>query len=122
MALTWYSNNEIALIKAECVHTVEMMIDGKYYDTQGNDAFFETCSRGLEYRTPAGAQPRQKDKTASWHAVEEEQNRQWQHHHGIIDAEGALALVYGDCTQHCSRAAHMCALRDEKCVQGPQHR
>jgi hypothetical protein len=103
---TWYNSQEIARRKAECVQTVERMIAGKCRE---EDTMF--CSRGLEYRTPAGSCLRRKHKFAAWDAVQAEQTRQWQE--GVFDAE-SLAKVYIASTDQRARVAHLMAISDER--------
>jgi hypothetical protein len=83
-----------------------MMITGKWHE---EDTMF--CSRGLEYRTPAGSCLRRKHKFSAWDAVQDEQTRQWQE--GVADAE-SLAKVYIASTDQCARVAHLMAISDER--------
>ena len=84
-----------------------MMKAGKITDQDGSTF----CARGLEYRTPSGAQHRQLNKINAWDAVLDEQDRQWQE--GVCDAD-ALAQVYIASSSHCLKSARQIAMNDER--------
>ena len=112
---TWYSSQEIYGIKADCMETIRMMLEGpasrQEHAKKNNETF---CPRGLEHRTPAGSKLRQQHKYAVWDAVLEAQDQQWEQH--CFDVV-ALAQASLSCTYHCAKAARMSGLRDEQAVQ-----
>lgn len=105
----WYSIDDLAMVRAECIHTIKMMTSGKTFEED-----FLYSSRGLEYRTPVGAQLRRMHKVDAWDAVEAEQQRQDKRE--IFDAD-SIARVYLSCTKPCRTEAHELAIKDEQYAQ-----
>ena len=108
IALTWYDEDDLDLIKRDLLETIRMMAEGITFPE--DDKF---TSRGLEYRTPNGARMRQRNKNHSYDIVLEEQYCQWKR--GICDEE-RLAKVYRDCADHSANVARLMALQDEHFV------
>ena len=103
----WWSREEFLTIKSECASTVKAMVTGK---PLGSDF----CSRGLEYRTPAGMKLRQQNKFVSICAVLDEQDRQWENHDQDLEA---LAAAYRPHSIKSQYAARQQGVRDEKAIE-----
>ncbi|KAI2488961.1 hypothetical protein MHU86_26015 [Fragilaria crotonensis] len=83
---TWYQKEEYRQIRSSLSVTVRKITSGKYDgDTDSH------CARGLEFRTPYGAQLRRKNKLDALIAVLDEQDRQMDDND--LDDE-ALARLY----------------------------
>lgn len=107
IAATWYDTSECEAIKKGMVTTIRLMMAKKLI---GSDQ----CTRGLEFRTPAGAKLRKKNKLESLTAVWNEQVSQWKT--GTSDAE-AISRVYMETSKHCGENAQKAGAYDEKAVQ-----
>jgi hypothetical protein len=107
IAATWYKRDEYYAIKKSWTPTVKKMYKGLPLDTDEE-------SRGLEYRTPAGAQRRQKNKLHSIDAVLDEQERQWEENRRNPTY---IAEIYSQATAHCLMAAYLAAKADSEFVQ-----
>jgi hypothetical protein len=107
IAATWYDTSECEAIKKGMITTIRLMMAKKPI---GSDQ----CTRGLEFRTPAGAKFRKKNKLESLTAVWNEQVSQWKT--GTSDAE-AISRVYMETSKHCGEKAQKAGAYDEKAVQ-----
>eukprot|EP00980_Cylindrotheca_fusiformis_P024611 scaffold12167_cov129-Cylindrotheca_fusiformis.AAC.4 len=93
---TWYTEKEVERNKESSRKVIsQMLINGKPANTQ-------SCTRGLEHKTPTGAKQRLRNKAAGWSAVQWEQIYQWDN--GISDVE-AIADAYIEATAHCTEQA-----------------
>lgn len=101
---TWYSPAEFENIKKTLVVTVRLMMAKKPLDQ-------EQCSRGLEFRTPAGAKMRKKNKVKALTAVWNEQVAQWKQER---TDEEAISFVYQKEVLECRDIALQMAMKDEK--------
>lgn len=100
----WYSPEEFEEIRKSLVVTVRMMVANKPVDdTQ--------CTRGLEFRTPAGAKQRKRNKLNALTAVWNEQVSQWKEDR---TDEEAIAFVYQQHGHECKKISLRMALQDEK--------
>jgi hypothetical protein len=106
----WYTQEYLAKIKAKTAKTIKKMMA-----VGGNKK--SPCPRGLEYRTPAGAQRRRKNRFEAWDAVLAEQDRQSDE--GIEDAD-LLAHTYILFASHCSTQARVMGIQDERRMYRPQ--
>ena len=104
---TWYDNTDFENIKKSIIVTIRMMMANKPI---GDDQ----CTRGLEFRTPAGAKLRKKNKLEALTAVWNEQVAQWQA--GVTDDE-AIREVYVRATAPCQDTALRAGAHDAKDVQ-----
>ena len=107
IAVTWYNRDEYYAIKKSLTRTVRKIYKGLPIDTDEE-------SRGLEYRAPAGAQRRQKNKLHSIDAVLDEQERQWEENRRNPTY---IAEIYSQSTAHCLMAAYLAAKADSDFVQ-----
>lgn len=107
IAVIWYNRDQYHAIKKSLTLTVKKMCKGLPLETDEE-------SRGLEYRTPAGAQRRQKNKLHSIDAVLDEQERQWEENRRNPTY---IAEIYGQATAHCLMAAYLVAKADSEFVQ-----
>mmetsp|Transcript_8383 Transcript_8383/g.20888 ORF Transcript_8383/g.20888 Transcript_8383/m.20888 type:complete len:232 (-) Transcript_8383:365-1060(-) len=115
----WYSQEELKTVKAECNRTVrKMMRDTRspYEHCLSPSSASSTSSngstssfRGLEFRTPDGANMRRANKENAWDKVLDEQESQYLS--GDFDDE-AIARIYRDVSKHCQEAAHLLGLSD----------
>ena len=107
IAATWYNRDEYYAIKKSLTCTVRKIYKGLPLETDEE-------SRGLEYRAPAGAQRRQKNKLHSIDAVLDEQERQWEENRRN---PAYIAEIYIQATAHCLMAAYLAAKSDSDFVQ-----
>jgi hypothetical protein len=117
---SWYNDEEISEIKSECTLTVNLVKSGHISmndDDENNDSSSQSwstlCFRGLEFRTPEGAQCRRENKYMGWDRVLEEQDAQYAR--GVFDAD-AIAQKYNEVSFHCQAQAHAQALEDARVV------
>jgi hypothetical protein len=108
IAATWYDRDEYCEIKKSLSPTVKKMHKGLPLDSDDDE------SRGLEYRTRAGAQRRQKNKLHSIDAVLDEQERQWEESRSDPTY---IAEIYSQATAHCLMGAYLAAKADSEFVQ-----
>lgn len=101
---TWYSPVEFEGIKKTLVATVRLMMAKKPLDQ-------DQCSRGLEFRTPAGAKMRKQNKLKALTAVWNEQVAQWKEDR---TNEEAIAFVYEREVHECRDIAFRMAKQDAK--------
>jgi hypothetical protein len=115
---SWYSQDELNKVKAECNRTVKLVTRGKvtpYEECLSASSSPSSSSetpwtfRGLEYRTPEGANTRRANKEAAWDKVLDEQEAQYLT--GNFDDE-TIARYYHEATRHCQDAAHLLGLAD----------
>jgi hypothetical protein len=104
---TWYTQEEFECIKKSLIVTVRLMMAMKPIDS-------EQCTRGLEFRTPAGAKLRKKNKLDALTAVWNEQVSQWKRNR---TDEEAISFVYTEQCQKVSEVARRMASQDEKDVR-----
>ena len=100
---TWYTPDEFAAIKKTLVTTVRLMMAKKPIE-EG------LCIRGLEFRTPAGAKNRKKNKMDALTAVWNEQVAQWKEDR---TDEEAISIVYQQQVIECRNVALRLAAKDE---------
>lgn len=84
IADVWFNKAEFSVMKRAMAVTVALMTAGAQLDD-------EHCSRGLEFRTRAGASQRRLNKANARDAVLDEQDRQMAH--GVINDE-AISEVF----------------------------
>ena len=102
----WFTEYDLNVIRADCVATVRNMINNKeLIDEETN------CTRGLEFKTPAGAKFRKKNKQTAIKAVMAEQRLQKST--AVVDEE-CLSKVYRASAGNSKRISHIMALRDEQ--------
>ena len=104
---TWYSVEDFDEMKKDMIATVRLMITNK---PVGEDR----CTRGLEFRTPAGARLRKQTKLEALTAVWNEQVSQWKRHE---TDEERISIVYQRLSYKSREAAHTMGLRDEIAVE-----
>ncbi len=104
---TWYTAAEFEGIKKSLVLTIRLMMAKKPLDQ-------DQCTRGLEFRTPAGAKLRKKNKLKALTAVWNEQVAQWKEDRTDDDA---ISNVYQHEVHECRIIARRLALQDQKEVQ-----
>lgn len=114
---SWYSQEELDNIKRECHYTAKLVARGKLLP-HDDDLTIQSCSsptsltfRGLEYRTPDGANLRQVNKETAWDKVLDEQETQYKMGKYLDDDE-SIARVYQEVSRHCHHAAHLMGLAD----------
>ena len=101
---TWYTPAEFEEIKKSLVITIRLMMTKKPLSE-------DLCSRGLEFRTPAGAKLRKKNKLKALTAVWNEQVAQWK---ADRTDEEAISYVYQQEVHECRIIARRLALQDQK--------
>jgi hypothetical protein len=108
----WYSQEELNEVKAECNRTVKLVVRGKLtpYASSSSSWTF----RGLEFRTPEGANSRRANKEGAWDKVLDEQEAQYLT--GNFDDE-KIARIYIEVSRHCVEAAHLLGLSDAYAAQ-----
>mmetsp|Transcript_26426 Transcript_26426/g.61501 ORF Transcript_26426/g.61501 Transcript_26426/m.61501 type:complete len:227 (-) Transcript_26426:94-774(-) len=107
---TWYQKRDLQRIRHEMKKTVSKMNDGSYYYNSKTDLNNEEeTSRGLEYRTTAGAQRRKLHKLRALRCVLNEQQR-----HGTIPDDEALRFAYLRHGIRCAKEAHKRGEMDEE--------
>jgi len=114
---SWYQKRDLQRIHHEMKQTVVKMNNGSYYYQSGNEessSHHKETSRGLEYRTTAGAQRRKLNKLKALRSVLSEQQRQIQR--GIHDEE-SIRLAYLRQSHHCVKEARTLGDMDEKEAQ-----
>ena len=104
---TWYTPTEFEEIKRSLVVTIRLMMTKK---PVGEDL----CTRGLEFRTPAGAKLRKKNKLRALTAVWNEQVAQWK---ADRSDDEAISFVYQHEVHECRIIARRLALQDQKDAQ-----
>lgn len=104
---TWYTPAEFEDIKRSLVVTIRLMMTKKPI---GEDL----CTRGLEFRTPAGAKLRKKNKLRALTAVWNEQVAQWK---ADRSDDEAISFVYQQEVHECRIIARRLALQDQKDAQ-----
>lgn len=107
---SWYNAQEMEEIKAECIHTLQLVACENIHVSNNNNFW---CLRGLEYRTQEGAKRRQENKYLAWDAVMSEQETQYMT--GEFNDE-AIARTYSQVSAACREAATILALEDAKTV------
>jgi len=101
---TWFSPVEFENIKRKLVVTIRLMMAKKPIDR-------DQCTRGLEFRTPAGAKMRKQNKLKALTAVWNEQVAQWKDDR---TDEEAISFVYQQQVLECRDIARRMAKQDEK--------
>lgn len=97
IANTWYKKAEYQMMRASFAVTVRKILNGQY---RGDCEHH--CARGLEFRSPGGAQRRRMNKLNSLVAVLDEQERQ---HEEDDENSEALACVYVHSNHSCRHEA-----------------
>ena len=110
---SWYNDEEITDIKSECTLTVNLVKSGHLSMNDDDNDSSSLCFRGLEFRTPEGAQRRRENKYMGWDRVLEEQDAQYTN--GVFDAD-VIAQKYNEVSFHCQAKAHAQALDDARVV------
>jgi hypothetical protein len=105
---SWYNDQEMDEIKAECIHTLQL-VSSENINLCKNNNFW--CLRGLEYRTPEGAKKRLENKYLAWDTVMSEQENQFMM--GEFNDE-AIARTYAKVSAACREEATVLALEDAK--------
>jgi len=100
-------------VKAVVKSTVLMMMSGQRIPEDDP----EICTRGLEFRTKAGARYRNRNKISARAAVLNEQDMQVEE--GFFDPQ-YIAMVSEEASQQCREGAFERGLYDERCVQDYQ--
>jgi hypothetical protein len=90
------------------MHTLQLVAAENIHLNHNNNFW---CFRGLEYRTPEGAERRQNNKYLAWDAVMSEQETQYMM--GEVNDE-AIAHMYSQVSAACRKAAIILALEDAK--------
>jgi hypothetical protein len=104
IAACWYNDDECQATKDDIARCASRFL--KHEDETG-----DFCRRGLEFRTPSGAQQRMDNKEIGWDSVLEVQEVQKEHNwHDPL----YIARVYHEQTKHCLLAAHFQAFKDAK--------
>jgi hypothetical protein len=112
---TWYREEEIAKIVAECSLTINLLGDASSASPQAaEDQWPSLCFRGLEFRTQDGAASRRQNKYLGWDIVLDLQESQAIT--GEYDEE-SIARAYSDATRHCQDAAHLFGIADAQAVR-----
>ena len=101
----FYGDEDLDDIRAECGETVRRMVEKERIPED------KYCIRGLEYKTPGGADFRRKNKRRALRAVLEEQRKQIEM--GVINDE-SLSEAYMRSSDKCKRIARFLAARDEE--------
>lgn len=92
---TWYHKEEYRQIRSSLSVTVRKITSGRYEgDTDSH------CARGLEFRTPYGAQLRRKNKLDALIAVLDEQDRQMDDNDLNDDALAQLYMQFSHARLH----------------------
>jgi hypothetical protein len=104
---TWYTPVEFEEIKRSLVVTIRLMMTKKPISE-------DLCTRGLEFRTPAGAKLRKKNKLKALTAVWNEQVAQWK---ADRTDDEAISFVYQQEVHECRIIARRLALQDQKDAQ-----
>jgi hypothetical protein len=106
---TWYDQADFEAIKQSMIVTIRLMMANKPI---GSD--IDQCTRGLEFRTPAGSKIRKMSKMGAVTAVWNEQVSQWKD--GRNDDE-AIAEVYIKHGINSNKAARVVGIQDEQVVK-----
>jgi hypothetical protein len=101
----WYAPEDYTKIKKNIIAMVKVLVNGKKVAETDKQS-----ARGLEYRTPEGAQQRQVNKITAIAALLDEQDRQLDYNGRTNDV--ALAAAYIAASKHCQDEAHALALTD----------
>jgi hypothetical protein len=101
----WFTEYDLNVIRADCIATVRHMIYNK--DPMDEETY---CTRGLEFKTPAGAKFRKDNKQTAIQAVMAEQRLQKST--DLVDEE-CLSKVYRASAGKSRHISHLMALRDE---------
>ena len=104
IAATWYTQQDFENIKKSIITTIRLMMAKKPIE-------MDQCTRGLEFRTPAGAKLRKTNKVKALTAVWNEQVAQWKEDR--TDDE-AISFAYQQEIQECRTFALRLGLQDEK--------
>lgn len=102
---TWYGGEEFKIIKQSLIPTIRLMMAKKPIDKN------QECSRGLEFRTPAGAKARKANKLKALRAVWNEQVAQWK---SDVSNDEAIRMVYEAESAECRAMALKLGQRDEQ--------
>jgi hypothetical protein len=103
----WFDQGEMRIFKAECVATVQMILEEKPLDSCTH------CARGLEYRIPGGLKSRRQNKYNAFKAVLETQDSQWEMNE---DDPEAISAAYLKVSASCLQAAQRLARCDQEQV------
>ena len=104
----FYGDEDLEDIRRDCGETVRRMVEK---DGIPEDRY---CIRGLEYKTPGGADFRRKNKHRALRVVLEEQRKQIEE--GVRNDE-SISEVYMRSSDKCKRIARFLAARDEEEVK-----
>ena len=102
---TWYGPQEFESIKRSIVDTLRLMMSNKAMNSD------EYTTRGLEFRTPAGAKIRKRNKIEALTVVWQTQVQQWQ---DDMTDEEAICLVYQKVSSQCRDYARKVGKNDER--------
>ena len=108
----WYKPEDLQEMKRSFQRTIECMTNATI--REGENLGEEHCTRGLEYRTRAGAKQRMKNKFNGMAAVLHEQDRQ--NYEGRQDYQ-ALAKAYQSANFHCIAEARALGEQDALDIQ-----
>jgi hypothetical protein len=108
---SWYSHEEMNMIKAEIKATLRMMEACELDDGEARAEHDGYCRIGLEARTLLGAQQKRNTRRRAYNAVLEEQSLQYAEE--FSDPE-ALAFVYRECSVKSQDDAHRAGLEMER--------
>jgi hypothetical protein len=103
----WYAAEDYEQIKKSLIVTIRLMMAKKPMSS-------DHCTRGLEFRAPAGAKLRKTNKIDALTAVWNEQVKQWKDDR---TDEEAISRVYQQQTQKSSMSARKMGLHDEMAVE-----
>jgi hypothetical protein len=106
---TWYDQADFEAIKQSMIVTIRLMMANKPIGSDGDQ-----CTRGLEFRTPAGSKIRKMSKMGAVTAVWNEQVSQWKN--GRND-DKAIAEVYIKHGINSNKAARVVGIQDEQVVK-----
>lgn len=98
----WLQQEEFLNIRKECIEVIRAFLDP--------NKILKAEFRGLEKKTPIGAQRRNEHREEARRIVLEEQ--QYQSYYGTPDAD-LIATLYSTVTHRCRAEAHMTGIRDE---------
>jgi hypothetical protein len=110
---SWYSHEEMNMIKAEIKVTLQMMEACELVNGEAEAKHDRYCRIGLEARTRHGAEQKRNIRRRAYNAVLEEQSLQ--DGEDFSDPE-ALALVYRQCAMKSQEDAHRAGLEMERLV------
>lgn len=110
---SWYSHEEMDMIKAEIKATLQMMEDCELDDGDVDAEHDGYCKIGLEARTNLGAEQKRKTRRRAYNAVLEEQSLQYNEY---VSDPDALAFVYRQCTMKSQEDAHRAGIEMQRLV------